>query len=171
MDRAAFSCGERSLDEFFRVHAGDFHDQYKARVTVGLYEGRIVSFYWLAVQSASPAAFTRGDDLRDEFPEEYIDDAPCIYLGMIATHAAFAGRGIGRTMMVHAMRQTLAVAEIVGVYALTLDAIDADLARRYAAWGFEYFEPGQLWMYIPLQTIRAAVREIDLPSPPASASA
>ena len=40
--------------------------------------------------------------------------------------------------------------------ALTLDAIDADLARKYSRWGFEYFEPDQLWMYIPLSTIRAA---------------
>ena len=64
-------------------------------------------------------------------------------------------------MMVHAMRQTLAVAEIVGVYALTLDAIDEDMARRYNKWGFDYFEPGQLWMYIPLPTIRAAIQAAD----------
>src|SRR5206468_1676234 len=51
MDRAAFCCGEPELDAFFRDHALDHHDGHKARVTVGLYDGKPVGFYWLIAQS------------------------------------------------------------------------------------------------------------------------
>jgi len=45
MDRAAFCCGEPELDAFFRVHALDHHDGHKARVTVGLHDGKVVEFW------------------------------------------------------------------------------------------------------------------------------
>ena len=48
------------------------------------------------------------------------------------------------------------IAELAGVYALTLEAIDADTAARYKRWGFEYYVSDRLWMYIPVATIRQA---------------
>jgi hypothetical protein len=54
----------------------------------------------------------------------------------------------------HAFGQTLKVAERVGVYALTLEAIDESKAKTYAKRDFQRFVDGELLMYIPLATIR-----------------
>jgi hypothetical protein len=53
-----------------------------------------------------------------------------------------------------AFGQTLKVAEHVGVYALTLEAIDESKAATYTKWNFQRFVEGELLMYIPLATIR-----------------
>ena len=51
---------------------------------------------------------------------------------------------------------TLAIAEPLGLYALTLEAINQRRARQYERWGFKYCVEGALDMYIALPTIRKA---------------
>ena len=60
-----------------------------------------------------------------------IGSAPCVYLGMIGTQQKYQGNGIGKTLMLHALQQTLEVAKLVGIYALVLDAVDQETACRY----------------------------------------
>jgi hypothetical protein len=52
------------------------------------------------------------------------------------------------------------VAELVGIYALILQAADKPLGKRYKKWGFEYFlgeeEKPQPNMFIALETIKKA---------------
>jgi hypothetical protein len=68
--------------------------------------------------------------------------------------------GIGKKLMIHAMETTVQVAELVGIYALILQAVDAEIGRRYQKWGFEYFlgeqEKPQPNMFIALETIKEA---------------
>mgnify|MGYP001954917750 CR=1 FL=1 len=155
LDRAAFSCGVRTIDNWFRNNARKHHEAYKVRTNVGLYEGRIVGFYSLA--AAGSAAEAISEEARQMF--ERVKVAPCIYLSMIGVDKQFQGKGIGKTLMVDAMRTTLRVAEMVGVYALILDALDKEVAKRYERWGFEYFIEGALRMYIPLSQIREAAAQ------------
>jgi GNAT superfamily N-acetyltransferase len=152
MDRAAFYCGEPELDDFFRDNAADHHEQYLTRVYTALHDGEIVGYYWLNAQSHSSR--TISEEALAKL--ERIPFAPCIYLGMIATLKRLHGNRIGRALMAHAFGQTLLVAEHVGVYALTLEAIDEAKAATYEHWGFRRFVEGELLMYIPLATIRAA---------------
>jgi hypothetical protein len=56
--------------------------------------------------------------------------------------------------MMHAFGRTLDVAEIVGVYALTLEAINEEKAKQYERWNFARFIQDELLMYIPVATIR-----------------
>ena len=76
---------------------------------------------------------------------------------MLGTQQGFTGSGIGITMMLHAFRQTVEVANRAGVYALTLESVDELTAQRYERWGFTRFVEGELLMFIPLSTIRSAL--------------
>jgi GNAT superfamily N-acetyltransferase len=158
IDRAAFSCGSRMIDNFFRNNARQHHDQGRVRVYVAMHDNVPVGYYWLVASSKNP------DDIsevaRDKFGR--VGYAPCVYLGMIGVDQQHQKLGIGRKLMVHAMKRALAVSEIVGVYALVLDAVDRDVAELYRRWSFEYFdadvvlEDGSIPMYIPISTLRAA---------------
>ena len=60
--------------------------------------------------------------------------------------------------MQDAMSRTLVIADNAGTYALTLDALDENLAAYYGKkYGFERFADGGLEMFLPLGTIRQAV--------------
>jgi hypothetical protein len=65
--------------------------------------------------------------------------------------------------MIHAMETTVQVAELVGIYALILQAGDAGLGKMYKKWGFTYFlgeeEKPQPNMFIALDTIKKGAAE------------
>jgi GNAT superfamily N-acetyltransferase len=168
MDRAAFSCGDESipackdLSAYFRDHAADHHGKGWVRVYVAVHNGKIVGYYWLSTQGANPNKLspeTRENMGRIEF-------ASCVYLGMLATQVEYHGSGIGPTMMVDAFRQALKVAEYVGVYDVTLQAVDKRTADKYREdFDFQYFDDGtkvsddskDIWMFLPVPTIRGAL--------------
>jgi GNAT superfamily N-acetyltransferase len=156
MDRAAFCCGEWELCEFFQNHAADHHEKYLARTYVALYEGEVVGYYWLVTQSHIPGRVS--NEALSKLGS--VTFAPCVYLGMIAVRYDLHGNRIGKALMMHAFSVTLEVAERAGVYALTLWAIDQDKADTYRRWGFAPFIEGELWMYIPLYTIRKLLSTI-----------
>jgi len=76
---------------------------------------------------------------------------------MIGVQEDCQGSGVGKLLMLHAMGKTLMVADLIGLYALTLDADNNDLAEKYKRWGFEFFVEGELAMYMPIGTIRDAL--------------
>lgn len=153
MDRAAFSCGNARIDNFFRNNARDQHEKHRVRVYVATYDGKIVGYYYLVAQSLPPAHVS--EEAIRKFGR--VNATPCVYLGMIGTQTEYQNNGIGYVLMLHAMKRTLEVATLVGIYALTLEAIDKPTAERYKKWGFEYFIEGELAMYLPLTTIKEAL--------------
>lgn len=154
--RAAFSCGRSNMDRYLHESAEDQHKRSNSRIYYAVHNDQIIGYYSLAAASRNPNAISA--DAIKRFAR--ILNAPCVYLGMFATHTACQRQGVGQKMMVHAMETTLRVAELIGVYALILDAVDQDVAERYRKWGFEYFIEGkaEYKMYIPLGTIRSAVQ-------------
>jgi predicted N-acetyltransferase YhbS len=129
---------------------------------VALHEGKIVGYYWLSTQGANPNKLspeTRENMGRIEF-------ASCVYLGMLAIQIEYQGSGLGPTLMVDAFKQALKAAEYVGVYAVTLQAVDKRTADKYREdFDFQYFDDGtkvtddskDIWMFLPLRTIRRAL--------------
>jgi hypothetical protein len=79
---------------------------------------------------------------------------------MLGVQEKWHDNGVGKKLMIHAMETTVQVAELVGIYALILQAADKPLGKRYKKWGFEYFlgeeEKPQPNMFIALETIKKA---------------
>ena len=133
--RAAFCFCELELCDFFRDHAELHHNDYSARVHVALYDTEVVGYYWLIAQSHLAGKFS--SELEPKFDRIFF--APCVYLGMLAVRWDLQGNKIGYALMMHAFGQTLKVAEYVGLYALTLEAINESKAKTYAKWNFQRF--------------------------------
>ena len=150
MSRAAFCCGETRIDNFFRNNARDHHARNKVRVYVADYESLPIGYYYLVAVTHNPEMIS--PEAFEKFGR--VKHAPCVYLGMLGVCEECQGNGVGKLLMLHAMRQTLKVADIVGLYALTLEAINEGMAERYEKWGFNRFASGRLEMFIALPTIR-----------------
>ena len=153
MDRAAFYCGNKRIDNFFRNNARDQHSINRVRVYVAAYKSQPIGYYYLVAASNIPE--TVSAEAVKKFGR--VNSTPCVYLGMIGVCEDYSGSGVGKTLMIHAMKKTLEVADLVGLYALTLDAVDEHIAKRYERWGFKRFIAGELAMYIPITTIRKAL--------------
>jgi len=132
------------------------HKKSHCRVYYAVLDGALVGFYSLAAAS-------RNADLISEQAIEYferISHAPCVYLGMLGVQEKWHANGVGKKLMIHAMETTVQVAELVGIYALILQAADEEVGKRYKKWGFEYFlgeeEKPEPNMFIALDTIKKA---------------
>ena len=150
MGRAAFCCGNKPIDNFFKNNSKTQHNQHRVRVYVASVNQEPIGYYYLVAKSSLPAEVC--EEATIKFGR--VNSVPTIYLGMIGVDQKYQANGLGRFLMLHAMRQTLAVADLVGLYALTLDAIDEETACRYERWGFTRFVAGDLAMFIALQTIK-----------------
>ena len=153
-DRAAFCCGHKSIDNFCKINAKKQNASNRVRAYDAIYDGKLIGYYYLVASAQLP------EKISAEALEKFgrVKAAPCVYLGMIGVNQDCQGSGVGKVLMLHAMRNTLRVADIIGLYALTLDADNKDVAARYQKWGFEFFVEGELAMYIPIGTIRDAIR-------------
>ena len=153
ISRAAFCCGVDKIDNFCRQNARQHHSTDRARVYLACHKGKLVGFYYLVVSSA--AAGQISDEAGEKFSRVLV--APLVYLGMIGVDQSAKKCGVGKLLMLHAMQTTLRIADLAGVYALTLDARDSTVAPFYEALGFSYFKEGELKMFYPVREIRAAL--------------
>ena len=81
-------------------------------------------------------------------------------LGRLAVDRRHGGQELGPAMLREAMQRTLLVEQQAGALALIVHAIDDDAVGFYAKYGFQVFPAGTRTMFLPVETIRAAVQPL-----------
>ena len=86
-----------------------------------------------------------------------------ILLGRLATDKTAQGQGLGRQMVLRAMSETVYAAKRVGVFALTLHAINDAARNWYLNLGYEFqsFSDDPNHLYMPMQYLS----QLDFPVP------
>lgn len=150
-DRPGFHCGETSLDDYISKQARQDVKRRVSRVFVATeaeHPSTIVGYYTLSTLSIElnqlPAALAR------KLPRHPI---PAALLGRLAVSQAAEGRGVGRMLLVDALKRTLAVSDEIAIYAMVVDAIDEDAQRFYAHFGFALLSTERRRLFLPLKSI------------------
>lgn len=150
-----FDSGKPPLDEWLRAHALENEEKasrtYVVTAQAGEDAGHVVAFYALAY----------GSVVRTEVPKKIRqglpNPVPVIVLGRLAVDLKHSGKGLGPALLREAMQRTLQAAEIAGLRALIVHAIDDDAVGFYARYGFQVFPTGTRTMFLPIETLRQAV--------------
>ena len=121
-DRAAFTCGQQTLDNYLKRTAARQQDQDLTRIRVGCLDDsrRVISFHALNAHALNISELD--NSYRKRFPR--YDSIPSAYLSMLGVDLDHQGRGIGSSMMSDAMRQFIGAAGHIGVHFLVLDALN-----------------------------------------------
>lgn len=155
-DRGGFDCGSIAQNAWLRDRALFAMGQDTARVYVTCPTGdlRVVGYYALAVGSVdpqfAPIRMTKG---AGRYP------LPVIVLVRLGVDVAVQGQGVGRSLVVDALRRVNQAADLVGVRALLIHAEHAEARAFYEA--LAEFEPSPsdpLHLFLSLKDIRAALR-------------
>jgi len=147
---SAFKCGKNSLDLFIRKHALLNQQVDSSQTYVVHRDNQVIAYYSLVYSEVS----------LDECPPEVRADMPQDFAVPVMRFARFAvlkseqGQGIGRALLKDAFQRTVAAAEIAGLRAIVVDAIDDKMVNRYKEWGFIECPIGELTLMIPIQTVR-----------------
>ena len=150
-DRAGFTCGVESLDQYFRAYAS----QDARRKTNGVFvltalsESKDVLGYYTLCATGLP----QGDipvAARKHIPRYPLVSATLV--GRLAVATAHQGRGLGALLLADAAERAYASASSVGSSMLVVDAINERAAAFYEANGFVRLTDS-LRLLLPMTTI------------------
>ncbi len=150
-DRARFDCGNASLNNFLRNQARQNMDRnvgvtHVVVATAG--DTKILGYYTLVTRTIE----------RDIIPDSRLPNGPIgvVLLGRLAVDSSVQRRGLGKRMLLRAMKQTLIASMDVGIYAMVVNAIDDAAKEWYLGldWGFEQLLDDPHHLYISIKTLK-----------------
>ena len=151
-DRAAFSCGDASLDRYIREQASQDVKRGLASVFVITAKDdpkQILAYYTLSSRELK----------LDQLPEEIAKKAGkyghvgVTLLGRMAVAEKYKGTGLGALTLMNALHKSLLAATDVASLAVLVEAIDSDAANFYRKYGFIELPEDKLKLLLPMKTI------------------
>ena len=152
-DRAGFSCGNASLDDFIRTKARKEQELGFSAVFIAvakLLDNTIYGYYSLSSHSILVQGIP--PEVRKRFPR--YPTVPTTLLGRLARSVEFRGQRVGEFLLVDALKRALQSSEHVGSYAVVVDAIDNAAVSFYSKFGFLPTDERPDRLYLPVASIR-----------------
>ncbi len=150
-DLSAFDCGRPVLDDWLKRRALRNEESGASRTYVVCERNEVVAYYCLA----NGAVLHRNAPgrLRRNMP----DPIPVMVIGRLAVHRRLHGQGFGASLLRDALMRTASAAEIAGIRAALVHALDEEAAAFYRRHGFLASPMDPLVLMMPLATVRAAM--------------
>jgi GNAT superfamily N-acetyltransferase len=146
---ASFDCGRQGLNDFLIRRALENQKSGKSRTYVALRDGAVVAFYSLAPASVSCA------DVTDRIAKgQGSQDIPVILLARFAVTIQEQGRGLGRYMLLDALRRAIEGADVIGGRAALVHAEDEQARSFYLHHGFEPSPTDDLHLLLLMKDLR-----------------
>jgi GNAT superfamily N-acetyltransferase len=150
-DKASFDCGKPMLNHWLQQLAGQYERRDLARtyVAVGPNETRILGYYAVSNHQVSYEALP--DDQSKGLPTI---DIPVILLGRLAVDKAAQGQGLGKHLLIDALRRANHISQHIGVRAIEVHAVDAAARRFYLKYGFISLRDDPHHLFLSMQVVR-----------------
>ncbi|KYC36890.1 GCN5 family acetyltransferase [Scytonema hofmannii PCC 7110] len=150
-NRALFSCGNDSLDDYIRKRASQDLKKKVAAVFVLINapSNDIVAYYTLSVYTLEIKEVD--ETLAKGLPRYPL--LPSTLLGRLAVDRTCQGQGIGELVLFDALKRSLEATEQVASVAVVVEAIDENAVRFYQKYGFRQFKEHLFKLYLPMKSI------------------
>lgn len=147
----AFGCGEEALDRWLRAYAGQAQRRDAARTFVTTDADRnVVGYYTLVaaqVEHEQATASVR-EGLSRHFP------IPVALIARLAVARPHQGAGVGRSLLLDALRRIINASGELAIRAITVDALNDDAASFYRHYGFEPCSLAANTPMVPIHVVR-----------------
>lgn len=149
--REQFDCGVESLNHYLKQQATQDQKRNIARPFVLIKEGsqEVLGYYTLSSGSISLSDIPESE--RKRLPNYPL--VPVILIGRLAVDRNHKGAGLGKILMVNALRRIFAINQEAAAYAVIVDAIDEDAANFYRKFGFYEIQSLSHRLMLPLKTL------------------
>ena len=150
-DRAAFDCGNDSLTRYFQTQAGQ-DLRRRAAVPFVLVDGdsdAVAGFYTLSAYNIDMGELP--PELARRFPR--YPYAPATLLGRLAVDRRYQGMGLGRLLLMDALRRSMEHSREIASIAVVVDAIDDAARDFYERYGFIRFPDHPYKLFLPMSTM------------------
>ena len=147
-----FDCGKEGLNRFLQRQARQNADRdigvtHVVVDTPG--DARILGYYTLVTRTLESSVI----------PVKKLPSGPIgvVLLGRLAVDKRSQRKGVGKLMLLRALRQTEEAARNIGIFGLVLGALEEEARRWYLnlGWGFEILLDDLNHLALPVDTIRS----------------
>jgi GNAT superfamily N-acetyltransferase len=156
-ERAAFSCGVEALDRYFREQAGQDVRRRIAVVFVLVERatGRVAGYFTLA----STGLVLEGlpPEMARKLPRYPM--LPATLLGRLAVDQRHHGQGLGKLLLLDALRRSWEASRKVASLAVVADPKDDAARRFYVKFGFLPLSAAPCRLFLPMKTVEELVGE------------
>lgn len=150
-NRNDFDCGKELLNTYLKTQARQDVKRKLAACFV-LTEGstnEIQGYYTLSNNSIPLTSFS--ELIQKKLPKSY-RSIPTTLLGRLAIDLKHQGQGIGKILLIDALKRSYEISKEIGSFAVVVDPIDAEAERFYEKYDFiKLLDSGK--MFIAIQTL------------------
>ena len=157
-DRTGFDCGVEPLNRYLQQIARQHIAKGISRTFVLVESGALAPKVILGFFTISLCQ-VMGEDVPAKWARKLPAQIPAMRLGRLAVAKARHGQGLGKVLLIEAIRRVAAVAGLAGGIGLFVDAKDAAAAAFYAKFGFVPTTDRSLTLFMPMETIQQIVSE------------
>lgn len=134
-NRNNFDCGNELLNNYLKNQAGqDVKRKLSACFVLSENETKnIQGFYTLSNNSIPFSSLP--EQIYKKLPKSYTS-VPTTLLGRLATDKKYQGQGIGKILLIDALKKSFDNAQVIGSFAVVVDPIDEDAEKFYKKYDF-----------------------------------
>lgn len=150
-NKLAFDCSSEPLNTYLNKQANQDIKRRISRVfvaTSAVEPNDILGFYTLSSLSIELNQLPTG--LARKLPRHPI---PAALLGRLAVSSAHQSYGIGKMLLVDAIKRTLTVSSEIAIYAMVVDAKDEQARNFYVKYGFSSLTEDNRRLFLPLKSL------------------
>ena len=148
-DRTQFDCGAVELNNFLKSKARQNQSAGFNTTFVAIEQGDkaklVLGFYSLSMGEIDLSSLP--EELLKKLPKHPV---PVARMGRLAVDKSTHGKGLGKLLLVDAMKRVQSAAGSVGVYALLVDAKDETAKGFYKKFGFIELVDEPMTLFLPL---------------------
>lgn len=149
--KSDFSCGKEMLDNYLHKQANqDIKRKLSACFVVKEEQSELIKGYYTLSNNSIPLEDIP-DNIRKKLPRSYTT-IPTTLLGRLAIDNNFQGQGLGKLILIDALKRSFELSKTIGSFAVVVDPIDQDAERFYEKYGFLKL-PDSGKMFLPMKTI------------------
>ena len=150
-DRSQFDCGVVALNQYLKQLASQHAKRNISKTYVAIRDGETQVGGFYALSTGSMILEYLPETARAHLPRYPI---PTAHLGQLAIDKKAQGQGLGEALLFDALRRVARIGDELGIYAITVDAIDEHAKAFYERYGFIAIIGDPLHLYLELKVIR-----------------
>ncbi|PKP11256.1 MAG: GNAT family N-acetyltransferase [Bacteroidetes bacterium HGW-Bacteroidetes-3] len=147
-----FCCEKELLDNYLYKQANqDIKRKLSACFVLADNNSNLIKGYYTLSNSSIPSILIP-EEVKKQLPNSYTS-IPTTLLGRLAIDKNFKGNGIGKILLVDALKRCYEISKTIGSFAVIVDPLDKEAQTFYAKYGFIKL-PDSGKMFLPMKTIQ-----------------
>lgn len=151
-NRNDFDCGKQLLNNYLKNQAGqDIKRKLSACFVFAEKETNCIQGYYTLSNNSIPLS-SFPEQIKRKLPQTY-NSIPTTLMGRLAIDKSYQGKGLGKILLIDALKRSYEISKEIGSFAVVVDPIDREAELFYQKYDFIKL-PDSEKMIIAINTLK-----------------